>query len=47
MAIVQDALSSNALRQETTLKRSLRQKQKRAAMNHDYMFSILSSFCQG
>ncbi|MDJ1185899.1 ISAs1 family transposase, partial [Roseofilum casamattae] len=37
----------NALRQETTLKRSLRQKQKRAAMNNDYMFSILSSFCQG
>ena len=40
-------LALNALRQETTLKRSLRQKQKRAAMNNDYMISVLSSFCQG
>ncbi|MBP0022008.1 MAG: ISAs1 family transposase [Cyanobacteria bacterium SBLK] len=39
-------LALNALRQETTLKRSLRQKQKRAAMNNDYMTTILKSFCQ-
>jgi len=39
-------LALNALRQETTLKRSLRQKQKRAAMNNDYMTTILRSFCQ-
>jgi len=37
----------NALRQETTLKRSLRQKQKRAAINNDYILSLLGSFCQG
>lgn len=30
-------LALNALHQETTLKRSLRQKVKRAAMNNDYM----------
>lgn len=39
-------LALNALRQETTLQRSLRQKQKRAAMSNDYMMSVLSSFCQ-
>ncbi|MBP0006590.1 MAG: ISAs1 family transposase [Cyanobacteria bacterium SBC] len=36
----------NVLRQETTLQRSLRQKQKRAAMNNDYMTTILKAFCQ-
>ena len=36
----------NAFNQETTLKRSLRQKRKRAAMNDEYMMLILSSLCQ-
>ncbi|QIZ72208.1 ISAs1 family transposase [Oxynema aestuarii] len=36
----------NVLRQETTLRRSLRQKQKRAAMNNDYMTTVLKAFCQ-
>ncbi|PPT06211.1 hypothetical protein CKA32_002862 [Geitlerinema sp. FC II] len=27
--------------------RSLRQKQKRAAMNNDYMTTVLKAFCQG
>jgi len=40
-------LALNALRQEATLKRSLRQKQKRAAMSNDYMLTVLNSFCQG
>ena len=39
-------LALNMLRQETTLKRSLRQKQTRAAMDNNYMVSILKSFCQ-
>ena len=39
-------LALNMLRQETTLKRSLRQKQKRAAMDNNYMVTILKSFCQ-
>lgn len=34
------------LHQETTLKRSLRQKVKRAAMNNDYTMQILNCFCQ-
>ncbi len=36
----------NVLRQETTLRRSLRPKQKRAAMNNDYMTTVLKAFCQ-
>ncbi|MEG4026657.1 ISAs1 family transposase [Microcoleus sp. S13C4] len=40
-------LALNALNQETTLQRSLRQKIKRAAMNNDYMMQILKCFCQG
>ncbi len=39
-------IALNALHQETTLKRSLRQKVKRAAMNNDYMMQILNCFCQ-
>jgi predicted transposase YbfD/YdcC len=39
-------LALNALNQETTLKRSLRQKRKRAAMNNDYMMTVLNAFCQ-
>ncbi len=39
-------MALNALNQETTLKRSLRQKMKRAAMNNDYMMTVLQSFCQ-
>ncbi|UNU22028.1 hypothetical protein D0A34_27170 [Microcoleus vaginatus PCC 9802] len=35
-----------AVNQETTLKRSLRQKRLRAAMNDDYMMKILQSLCQ-
>ena len=40
-------MSLNAVNQETTLKRSLRQKRKRAAMNDEYMMLLLKSFCQG
>ena len=37
----------NAVNQETTLKRSLRQKRKRAAaMNDEYMMLLLKFFCQ-
>ena len=39
-------LSLNAVNQETTFKRSLRQKRKRAAMNDGYMMLILKSLCQ-
>lgn len=37
----------NILNQEKTLKRSTRQKSKRAAMNNDYMIAVLQSFCLG
>ncbi len=37
---------SNAVNQETTFKRSLRQKRKRAAMNDSYMMLILKSLYQ-
>lgn len=36
----------NALNQESTYRRSLRQKSKRAAMDNNYMIAVLSSFCQ-
>lgn len=39
-------LALNAVNQEKTLQRSLRQKIKRAAMNNDYMMQILKCFCQ-
>lgn len=39
-------IALNALNQETTLQRSLRQKSKRAAMNDEYMITVLHSFCQ-
>lgn len=39
-------IALNAVNQETTLQRSLRQKRKRAAMNNDYMIQILKCFCQ-
>lgn len=39
-------IALNALNQETTVRRSLRQKVKRAAMNNDYMMQVLNSFCQ-
>ena len=39
-------IALNALNQETTVRRSLRQKVKRAAMNNDYMIQVLNSFCQ-
>ena len=39
-------MALNALNQEKSLKRSLRQKMKRAAMNDDYMMTVLQSFCQ-
>ncbi len=39
-------MALNALNLETTLKRSLRQKMKRAAMNNNYMMTVLQSFCQ-
>jgi len=39
-------MALNAINQETTLRRSLRQKKKRAAMNDDYMMQILKCLCQ-
>ena len=39
-------MALNALNLETTLQRSLRQKMRRAAMNNDYMMTVLQSFCQ-
>lgn len=36
----------NVLNQEKTFKRSLRQKMKQAAMNNNYMMTVLSAFCQ-
>lgn len=39
-------LALNLLNQESTLKRSLRQKRKQAAMNNDYMVTVLNAFCQ-
>lgn len=39
-------LALNALNQETSFKRSLRQKSQQAAMNNDYMITVLNSFCQ-
>lgn len=39
-------IALNALNQEKTLQRSLRQKSKRAAMNNEYMMTVLHSFCQ-
>ena len=39
-------MALNAINQETTLRRSLRQKKKRAAMNDDYMMQILKCLWQ-
>jgi predicted transposase YbfD/YdcC len=39
-------LALNLLNQEKTFKSSVRQKIKRAAMNDDYMVTVLNSFCQ-
>jgi predicted transposase YbfD/YdcC len=39
-------MALNTINQETTLRRSLRQKRKRAAMNDDYMMQILKCLCQ-
>jgi len=39
-------MALNAINQETTLRRSLRQKKNRAAMNDDYMMLILKCLCQ-
>lgn len=39
-------LALNLLNQEKTFKSSLRQKIKRAAMNDDYMVTVLNTFCQ-
>ena len=39
-------MALNALNLEKTLKRSLRQKSRRASMNNDYMMSVLHAFCQ-
>ncbi|MGK7877368.1 MAG: ISAs1 family transposase [Xenococcaceae cyanobacterium] len=39
-------IALNALNQELTYQRSLRQKSKRAAMDNDYMIAVLNSFCQ-
>jgi predicted transposase YbfD/YdcC len=39
-------MALNALNQEKTCKRSLRQKIKRAFVNNDYMMTVLNSFCQ-
>ena len=39
-------MALNALNQEKTLQRSLRQKIKQDSMNNDYMMTVLNSFCQ-
>jgi predicted transposase YbfD/YdcC len=39
-------IALNALNQESTCQRSIRQKSKRAAMNNDYMMTVLHSGCQ-
>lgn len=39
-------IALNALNQESTCQRSMRQKSKRAAMNDDYMMTVINSFCQ-
>ncbi len=39
-------MALNALNLEKTLKRSLRQKSRRASMDNDYMITVLQSFCQ-
>jgi predicted transposase YbfD/YdcC len=39
-------MALNALNQEKTLQRSLRQKIKQASMNNDYMMTVLNSFCK-
>jgi predicted transposase YbfD/YdcC len=39
-------LALNALNRETTLKRSLRQKRRQAAMNNNYMVTVLNALCQ-
>lgn len=39
-------MALNAINQETTLRRSVRQKKKRAAMNDEYMMQILKCLCQ-
>lgn len=39
-------LALTVLHQEKTFKRSLRQKMKQAAMNNNYMMTVLNAFCQ-
>ncbi len=39
-------LALNALNLKTTFKRSLRQKRTPAAMNNNYMVTVLNAFCQ-
>ena len=39
-------IALNALNQEKTLQRSLRQKIKQASMNNDYMMTVINSFCK-
>ncbi|MCA2811323.1 MAG: hypothetical protein IM477_01720 [Microcystis sp. M090S1] len=36
----------NALNQESTYRRSMAQKSKRAAMDNNYMMAVLRAFCQ-
>ena len=43
---IERRMALNALNQEKTLQRSLRQKIKQASMNNDYMMTVLNSFCQ-
>ncbi|MFM6056800.1 MAG: hypothetical protein ACKPBT_00980 [Microcystis aeruginosa] len=39
-------LALNALNQESTYRRSLAQKSKRAAMDNNYIMAVLKTFCQ-
>ncbi|MFM7880543.1 hypothetical protein [Microcystis sp. BLCC-F210] len=39
-------LALNALNQESTYRRSLAQKSKRAAMDNNYIMAVLKAFCQ-
>jgi hypothetical protein len=39
-------MALNTINQEPALRRSLREKKNRAAMNDDYMMQVLKCFCQ-
>jgi hypothetical protein len=46
MGVFLRRLALNALNQESTYRRSLAQKSKRAGMDNSYMMAVLKAFCQ-